>query len=738
MMKKASVFTLGSKKNNSAFELLLSEVNKAFGEPAVMDFDAPSEFAQAAVQPQSEITVAAVSKEAFLKTKLALLKMLNLKISRSNAILAAMGENAPENEKEKDLFAAIPSGAKAYPSKDGLYSAFSLQTGRGKLIFLPLDEKILGVLLPAALTGESSASGFKKSIDSVIKSGKKIAVAPCGSSQAIMNVVSSVEGHENSFVLAYGSAEEQAGEDAGSFLARSANASKENSSSDFGAAMSKILTDPESGEKYAAVCLADADKAKVAKVYADGDESEKQLAAAAVIKLCEMMEETSVAGALIKPEEKPAKPVKTSSLPIIIAAVGIVAAIIICVVAMFALRSNAANEKTQAQASAKLTTADATAGTTQANKENSEDAVILRGGSGIGLDIEDDLALFPTLAPEEEITAEAASEAVTDNAQSDVVTQAPTAAITVTHVITTAAASTTQRHVQTPSTQAPTQPVTENNNSGEVDGKFVFTCYGWGHGVGMSQYGAMEMARNGKNYEQILTHYYTGTTVKTDSQTPEKVVYGGTEYGLIEYLCKTSKREIGNGAPKEAIKAQIVAVYTYAKTYNFNVAASLHAFDATWEYKDTATYNACLEVLGMSSEEDTPTAKYVDFNGQPAFTCYFAQSAGKTASANNAWGGNYSYLSGGVSSPETVRKETVEISAEELREMILAYDNTIVLSENPEEWLEIVSHDGAYSQNIGYISAIRVGNKTMRGNRFRDGVTGYSLLSHCFTVQYTA
>ncbi|NLX63001.1 MAG: stage II sporulation protein D [Tissierellia bacterium] len=33
---------------------------------------------------------------------------------------------------------------------------------------------------------------------------------------------------------------------------------------------------------------------------------------------------------------------------------------------------------------------------------------------------------------------------------------------------------------------------------------------GYGHGVGMSQWGANGMAKNGKNYEEILKHYYTG------------------------------------------------------------------------------------------------------------------------------------------------------------------------------------------------------------------------------------
>jgi stage II sporulation protein D len=36
---------------------------------------------------------------------------------------------------------------------------------------------------------------------------------------------------------------------------------------------------------------------------------------------------------------------------------------------------------------------------------------------------------------------------------------------------------------------------------------------GWGHGVGMSQWGAHGLAQQGASYADILTHYYTGTTV---------------------------------------------------------------------------------------------------------------------------------------------------------------------------------------------------------------------------------
>ncbi|MBC8588691.1 SpoIID/LytB domain-containing protein [Paratissierella segnis] len=53
------------------------------------------------------------------------------------------------------------------------------------------------------------------------------------------------------------------------------------------------------------------------------------------------------------------------------------------------------------------------------------------------------------------------------------------------------------------------------DRTSSLDGKssskpttFVFNGKGYGHGVGMSQYGAIEMAKQGYNYEDIIKHYY--------------------------------------------------------------------------------------------------------------------------------------------------------------------------------------------------------------------------------------
>lgn len=46
-----------------------------------------------------------------------------------------------------------------------------------------------------------------------------------------------------------------------------------------------------------------------------------------------------------------------------------------------------------------------------------------------------------------------------------------------------------------------------------TDGLWTLTGHGWGHGAGLCQIGAAQMATEGYSYEQILSHYYVGTRI---------------------------------------------------------------------------------------------------------------------------------------------------------------------------------------------------------------------------------
>ena len=74
-------------------------------------------------------------------------------------------------------------------------------------------------------------------------------------------------------------------------------------------------------------------------------------------------------------------------------------------------------------------------------------------------------------------------------------------------------------------------PITRHINS---PSKFIITGGGFGHGVGMSQYGAGYMASLGKKYDEILKHYYSnitlGTMQKEVSYNPYSILYKSEFY----------------------------------------------------------------------------------------------------------------------------------------------------------------------------------------------------------------
>jgi stage II sporulation protein D len=57
-------------------------------------------------------------------------------------------------------------------------------------------------------------------------------------------------------------------------------------------------------------------------------------------------------------------------------------------------------------------------------------------------------------------------------------------------------------------------------------GTFDITGGGFGHGIGMSQYGAMGYAQHGWSYRAILGHYYQGTDLQRVSDSPVTVLLG--------------------------------------------------------------------------------------------------------------------------------------------------------------------------------------------------------------------
>jgi SpoIID/LytB domain protein len=164
----------------------------------------------------------------------------------------------------------------------------------------------------------------------------------------------------------------------------------------------------------------------------------------------------------------------------------------------------------------------------------------------------------------------------------------------------------------------------------------VITGSGAGHGVGMSQYGALGLARHGSSYEQILAHYYTGTTLgQAPPNTTVRVLVGAKvrKVPLERYVRGVVSAEMPSNWPLPALEAQAIASRTFALTAH----AGGSRFDV---YSDTRSQ----VYLGIAAETATTNAavsatagQIVLYAGRPATTYFFASSGGMTENVENVF-----------------------------------------------------------------------------------------------------
>lgn len=280
-----------------------------------------------------------------------------------------------------------------------------------------------------------------------------------------------------------------------------------------------------------------------------------------------------------------------------------------------------------------------------------------------------------------------------------------------------------------------------------ASGTFTFYVFGYGHGVGMSQNGANYLASIGMSWADILAHYYydSNTSIVTQEVYPQKMTYDGVTYDTREYLARALEAEMSSTFHKEALKAQVVAIYTFLRYHNADALAS-----GTPIFKGTSNFHAFLDSSRTPSpdiyavvDEMISIGAYISNNGTTALTPFHAMSAGKTTSYYNCWGKSSGtsvpYLNGARDSrgdyENSEFKSIKTISSADIQ--ALAAQQGITLSGDPSTWISIITHDAAIQNDIGYVSSIRVGGTTMTGNDFRTKLLGGRIRSHCFTFVYT-
>ena len=267
---------------------------------------------------------------------------------------------------------------------------------------------------------------------------------------------------------------------------------------------------------------------------------------------------------------------------------------------------------------------------------------------------------------------------------------------------------------------------------------FIIISFGWGHGVGMSQWGAVGLARAGYSYIQIIQHYYRGVMIMKE-QYPATVRCAGRDVDTVEMLARIVQQEISgitkrnDPVDRNALRAQAVAAYTNMKYSDYSVSGCSYV----------NSYSSCREDVKSVAREIA--GQYMLYNNKVPYAYYSACSAGVAATYRDIWGStnrDMSYLTKSASYYDCYTDGYIKATAytpEALKNYILSYDPSIVLPQDPANWIRILSHDDAVNENIGYVSAMQIGNRTFSeaaGITFRDKLMRYNVNSPCFAIIY--
>jgi stage II sporulation protein D len=161
---------------------------------------------------------------------------------------------------------------------------------------------------------------------------------------------------------------------------------------------------------------------------------------------------------------------------------------------------------------------------------------------------------------------------------------------------------------------------------------------GEGHGVGMSQDGALGYAQHGYPYQAILAHYYSGTAL---GQAPAgwkvRVLVNGKvrRVPLEAYVRGVVANEVSSSWPAAALEAQAVASRTYALTSHAGGAR----FDVYADARSQVYRGKAGETPQTNLAVKATAGQVVTYAGQPAITYFFASSGGMTEDVQLAFPG---------------------------------------------------------------------------------------------------
>lgn len=216
--------------------------------------------------------------------------------------------------------------------------------------------------------------------------------------------------------------------------------------------------------------------------------------------------------------------------------------------------------------------------------------------------------------------------------------------------------------------------------------------------------------------------------------------------GMREYIVGCVAAEMAAAYHSEALKAQAVASYTYAKKTREQNEKHKDSSLGKADISDSAeTHQGYLnqkqrkEKWGEKYEEyetkitaavDEVFGRYLAYDGETALAVYYAISAGSTQSARSLWGSDIPYLISVESPGDRLSPDymsTAKFSESEFKK--LAKKCGASLGGDADEWLGATE-----KSDSGYTTSITLGNDKISASKIRDE---FGLRSLCFDVAYT-
>jgi stage II sporulation protein D len=227
--------------------------------------------------------------------------------------------------------------------------------------------------------------------------------------------------------------------------------------------------------------------------------------------------------------------------------------------------------------------------------------------------------------------------------------------------------------------------------------KWVVHGHGFGHGVGMSAYGAYGYAEHGAGYRQILGHYYPGTELITLQKSPVVRVLLGTAPGDVGFSGATSACGVKLEPARNYQAHRLGGSVRLRSSGGKPLANCGHALRAAGPGRVTiagyGTYRGALEavpegaaslnvvnalavdqyVKGVIPNESPPSWPSAELKAQAVASRSFALTAGRDGNGYDLYSDTRSQVYKGLESEYPASNE----AAEQTRGQVLTYEEKI-------------------------------------------------------------